>query len=113
MHLNEYFNKICAFLHFSSCDIRYSEGIQSLNWTKIMKTITDDPKEFFETGGWTFLDPDSDSEHEGGADDESEEDEAYEPTDLESEDESDEDSENYSEATEDDSDEEDDDGNSC
>ena len=45
---------------FSSCDIRYSEGIQSLNWPKIMKTITDDPEGFFDNGGWTFLDPDSD-----------------------------------------------------
>lgn len=76
-----------------------------------MKTITDDPKSFFETGGWTFLDPESDTEVEGEGMDESEEDEAYEPTDLESEEESDEDSE-YSEASEDESDEEDeDDGN--
>lgn len=27
----------------NSCDIRYTEGIQSLNWPKIMKTINDDP----------------------------------------------------------------------
>ncbi|XP_031631235.1 FACT complex subunit spt16 isoform X2 [Contarinia nasturtii] len=92
----------------NSCDIRYSEGVQSLNWTKIMKTITDDPKAFFETGGWSFLDPESDSEVDGEGDDESEEDEVYEPSDMESEDESDEDSE-YSEASEDESDEEDDD----
>ena len=45
---------------YSSCDIRYSEGIQSLNWTKIMKTIVDDPEGFFDNGGWTFLDPESD-----------------------------------------------------
>ena len=25
-----------------------------------MKTITDDPEAFFDTGGWTFLDPESD-----------------------------------------------------
>lgn len=62
----------------SSCDIRYSEGVQSLNWTKIMKTITDDPKGFFENGGWTFLDPESDNEGGDGGDDESEEDEVYE-----------------------------------
>lgn len=91
----------------SSCDIRYSEGVQSLNWTKIMKTITEDPNDFFETGGWSFLDPESGSEA-ADDDDESEEDEVYEPTDMESEDESDEDSE-YSEASEDES-EEDDDG---
>lgn len=76
----------------NSCDIRYSEGIQSLNWTKIMKTITDDPEGFFESGGWTFLDPESDNEVGAAEDEEDEEDEAYEPTDsasgLESEDDS-------------------------
>ncbi|XP_054287615.1 FACT complex subunit spt16-like [Macrosteles quadrilineatus] len=82
----------------NSCDIRYSEGIQSLNWTKIMKTITDDPEGFFESGGWTFLDPESDAEQV--EEEESEEDEVYEPTDIESEYESDDDSE-YSEASED------------
>ncbi|XP_044015295.1 FACT complex subunit spt16 isoform X2 [Aphidius gifuensis] len=82
----------------NSCDIRYSEGIQSLNWAKIMKTITEDPDEFFETGGWTFLDPESEAENEE-VDDEEEDDDAYEPTDIESEEESDDDSE-YSEASE-------------
>ena len=50
--------KFCVY--FSSCDIRYSEGVQSLNWAKIMKTITDDPEGFFDSGGWSFLDPESD-----------------------------------------------------
>lgn len=72
----------------NSCDIRYSEGIQSLNWTKIMKTITDDPEGFFDSGGWSFLDPESDAEAED--DDDSEEDEHYEPSDdFDSEEESD------------------------
>ncbi|XP_071446313.1 FACT complex subunit spt16 isoform X2 [Hetaerina americana] len=84
----------------NSCDIRYTEGIQSLNWTKIMKTITEDAEGFFENGGWSFLDPESDDENgEGGdSDDESEGDDAYEPEDLES-DESDSDSD-YSEYSE-------------
>lgn len=64
--------------NYSSCDIRYSEGIQSLNWTKIMKTITDDPEGFFESGGWTFLDPESDDEKHEDLSDEEEEDDAYE-----------------------------------
>lgn len=68
-----------------------------------MKTITDDPDGFFEQGGWSFLDPESGSEDEN-EEAESEEDEAYEPTDLESDAESEDDSE-YSEASEDDSDE--------
>jgi len=44
----------------SSCDIRYSEGIQSLNWPKVMKAIVDDPEGFFDSGGWSFLNPESD-----------------------------------------------------
>lgn len=63
---------------YSSCDIRYSEGIQSLNWTKIMKTITDDPEGFFDSGGWTFLDPESDDEENVEEVEEEEEDDAYE-----------------------------------
>lgn len=73
--------KFINFL-FSSCDIRYSEGVQSLNWTKIMKTITDDPEGFFDSGGWTFLDPESDAENEDAEDEEEEEDDAYEVRDL-------------------------------
>lgn len=48
------------FDYSSSCDIKYTEGIQSLNWAKIMKTINDNPEEFLENGGWSFLDPQSD-----------------------------------------------------
>ncbi|KAL7294303.1 hypothetical protein TKK_0012316 [Trichogramma kaykai] len=84
----------------NSCDIRYSEGVQSLNWTKIMKTITDDPEGFFESGGWTFLDPESDEENEAAEDEEEEEDDAYEPSDSFEDEESDDDSD-YSEASED------------
>ncbi|CAK9797670.1 FACT complex subunit spt16 [Anthophora quadrimaculata] len=84
----------------NSCDIRYTEGVQSLNWTKIMKTITDDPEGFFDSGGWSFLDPESDAENEEVEDEEEEEDDAYEPSDMDSEEESDDDSE-YSEASED------------
>lgn len=46
-----------------------------MNWTKIMKTITDDPEGFFESGGWSFLDPE---ESEGeGEETEDEEDEEF------------------------------------
>lgn len=69
--------KHATFL-FSSCDIRYTEGVQSLNWTKIMKTITDDPVGFFDSGGWSFLDPESDAENDEVEDEEEEEDDAYE-----------------------------------
>ncbi|KAK6730106.1 hypothetical protein RB195_006893 [Necator americanus] len=88
----------------NTSDLRYTEGIQSLNWPKIMKTITDDPEEFFETGGWNFLGADSDQEDE--PEDESESEEAYTPSESESgEDESDED-ESEGDATSEDSDEE-------
>ena len=43
-----------------------------------MKTITEDPEEFFESGGWTFLDPESDDEKEDVDDEEEDEDDAYE-----------------------------------
>ncbi len=64
---------------FSSCDIRYTEGIQSLNWAKIMKTIVDDPEGFFDSGGWSFLDPDSDEEN-AEDDDDSADDDQYKPS---------------------------------
>jgi len=59
----------------NSCDIKYTEGVQSLNWGKIMKTIVDDPEGFFESGGWNFLDPESDGEDDD--DDDSDEDETF------------------------------------
>jgi len=59
----------------NSCDIKYTEGVQSLNWTKIMKTIVDDPEGFFDSGGWNFLDPESEGEEED--DDDSDEDETF------------------------------------
>jgi len=64
-----------------SCDIRYTEGLNSLNWNKIMKTITDDPEGFFDQGGWTFLDPESDAEQE--EEEEDEDDDQYQPSDSE------------------------------
>lgn len=79
-----------------------------MNWTKIMKTITDDPEGFFESGGWSFLDPDSDGEN-ADDDDDDEEDDQYNPSESNSEGESDseeeEDSEDFSgsEFTEDES----------
>ena len=50
-----------------------------------MKTITDDPVGFIENGGWTFLDPESDGEDAHNEDSDDEEDDAYEPTDAETE----------------------------
>lgn len=46
----------------SSTDIPTSEGPLNLNWATIMKTVNDDPTEFFREGGWAFLATDSDAE---------------------------------------------------
>ncbi|XP_030831419.1 FACT complex subunit SPT16 [Strongylocentrotus purpuratus] len=80
----------------NSCDIKYTEGVQSLNWPKIMKTIVDDPEGFFEGGGWSFLEPESENEEDD--DDDEEGDGAFEPSGSEFE-ESESDSE-YSEDSE-------------
>uniref|UniRef100_A0A1I7YJM3 FACT complex subunit n=1 Tax=Steinernema glaseri TaxID=37863 RepID=A0A1I7YJM3_9BILA len=81
----------------NSCDIKYTEGIQSLNWAKIMKTILDDPEDFFANGGWNFLGQDSDAE--GEDEEESEESEYNESEEEESG--SDEDEEESGEETDD------------
>merc|ERR1712183_1047925 len=55
----------------NSCDIHYTEGIQSLNWSKILKTVLDDPEDFFAQGGWNFLEPNDQSGGEESEDEES------------------------------------------
>lgn len=57
-----------------SVDIPFTEGPLNLNWTTIMKTVIQDPHEFFKDGGWSFLSNESDSEGE----DEEEEESAFE-----------------------------------
>ncbi|KAI6043042.1 FACT complex subunit SPT16 [Pisolithus marmoratus] len=60
-----------------SVDIPMTEGPVNLNWGPVMKTINDDPYEFFQQGGWSFLggagaeseiEEDSESESEFEAD---------------------------------------------
>lgn len=75
-------------------EIPFSEGPVNLNWGSIMKTVTADPQEFFTSGGWSFLDLESDDE------DQEEEESEFEVSDDEPEDE-DEGSEGF--ASEDDS----------
>ncbi|GAA5845081.1 hypothetical protein JCM5353_007425 [Sporobolomyces roseus] len=38
-----------------SVDIPFSEGPVNLNWQAIMKTVNEDPHDFFKEGGWSFL----------------------------------------------------------
>lgn len=56
----------------NSSDIRYTEGVQSLNWAKVLKTVVDDPMGFFEQGGWDFLKQDDASDDDDDDDDEDE-----------------------------------------
>ncbi|XP_043914130.1 FACT complex subunit SPT16 [Protopterus annectens] len=86
----------------NSCDIKYTEGVQSLNWTKIMKTILDDPEGFFEQGGWSFLEPDSEGSEAENEGSESEiEDETFQPSDDDDEEEEEDSDEDYSSVSED------------
>ena len=52
-----------------SVDIAFTEGPVNLAWPAIMKTINDDPSEFFLSGGWEFLQAESDNEDGSGSDD--------------------------------------------
>ena len=52
-----------------SVDIPFSEGPVNLNWSQIMKTVTEDPYEFYKEGGWSFL---AGGDGEGGDSDEEE-----------------------------------------
>ncbi|KAI1312608.1 FACT complex subunit spt16 [Mortierella claussenii] len=45
-----------------SMDIVFYEGPVNLNWGPIMKTIQEDPAEFYRDGGWSFLAIESDAE---------------------------------------------------
>ncbi|PHH88973.1 hypothetical protein CDD83_6809 [Cordyceps sp. RAO-2017] len=76
-HINtipvEFLDQVKDFL--DSSDIAFSEGPLNLNWAAIMKTVTADTHQFFVDGGWVFLQPESD---ESGAEQESEEESAFE-----------------------------------
>lgn len=69
-------------------DIKYYESRLNMNWKTILKTITDDPQQFIDEGGWEFLNlevSDSDSEKS------QESDQGYEPSDVQSDSESEDD----------------------
>ncbi|KAJ3333758.1 FACT complex subunit spt16 [Blyttiomyces sp. JEL0837] len=56
-----------------SVDVPFTEGPTNLTWPQIMKTVNASPADFFNEGGWSFLQPESDN-----SDDESEEESEYE-----------------------------------
>ncbi|KAL6692464.1 FACT complex subunit domain-containing protein [Trichoderma pleuroticola] len=81
-HINtipvEFLDQVKDFL--DSSDIAFTEGPLNLNWPTIMKTVNQDTHQFFVDGGWSFLQADSD---DSGAEDESEEESAFEMDDEE------------------------------
>ncbi|KAF5454235.1 hypothetical protein F2P56_023915 [Juglans regia] len=85
-------------------DLKYYESRLNLNWRPILKTITDDPEKFIEDGGWEFLNMDiSDSDSEN-----SESDQGYEPSDVQSDSVSDDEDDNSESLVESEDDEEED-----
>ncbi|UKZ77912.1 FACT complex subunit spt16 [Trichoderma virens FT-333] len=106
-HINtipvEFLDQVKDFL--DSSDIAFTEGPLNLNWPTIMKTVNQDTHQFFVDGGWSFLQADSD---DSGAEDESEEESAFEMDDEEMDEaseSSEEDSDFGSNASDDDDDE--------
>ncbi|BGP11874.1 FACT complex subunit spt16 [Rhodotorula toruloides] len=82
-----------------SVDIPFSEGPVNLNWQAIMKTVNDDPYDFFKEGGWGFL-----TEKDNASDGSDESEEGSEFAASSAEDESDfEDESEFSDASDDDS----------
>jgi nucleosome binding factor SPN SPT16 subunit len=55
-----------------SCDVKHYAGPHNLNWKKLMKEVLEDPRGFWEDGGWATLE-EEDSEEEGEEKDEEEE----------------------------------------
>ncbi|KAI8393680.1 FACT complex subunit-domain-containing protein [Radiomyces spectabilis] len=45
-----------------SVEVAFTEGPVNLNWSMIMKTVNEDPAEFYKNGGWNFLGAGSDDE---------------------------------------------------
>lgn len=72
------------------CDIKFTSGNSNLNWPALMKRIREDLDNFFEEGGWAFLDSDAEDD-ENEEDDDDEEDDQYNPSEDDTEEEEDED----------------------
>nr|GEU86794.1 FACT complex subunit SPT16-like [Tanacetum cinerariifolium] len=88
-------------------DIKYYESRLNMNWRAILKTITDDPQNFIDEGGWEFLNLEaSDSDSDGSQ----ESDQGYEPSDAEPESESEDDESDSASLVESDDDDDEDDG---
>ncbi|KAJ3410484.1 FACT complex subunit spt16 [Chytridiales sp. JEL 0842] len=60
-----------------SVDVPFTEGPTNLSWPQIMKTINENPGDFFNEGGWSFLQPESSDEE-----DEEDQESAYEESEF-------------------------------
>jgi len=47
-----------------SCNIKYYEGNQNLNWARVIETIKKDPESFYSEGGWEMLNTENDDAEE-------------------------------------------------
>ncbi|CAL8465250.1 g4785 [Coccomyxa elongata] len=83
----------------TSMNIKYYESKMNLNWKPILKSITDDPEGFVESGGWDFLDAEGGDDDEEGED--SEEEDEFKPDSEEEEEAESEDDEDDSDVDED------------
>lgn len=86
-----------------SVDVPFAESKINFNWANVLKTIQEDPVDFYENGGWASLQADE------GAEEEDEEDElssAYEPDDSDAEEEEEEEEDDDEEEEYEDSEEE-------
>lgn len=72
------------------CDIKFTSGNSNLNWPALMKRIKEDLDDFFNNGGWGFLDSDAEDE-EGEPEEDESGDDQYSPSESETEEEEDED----------------------
>ncbi|KAI8890085.1 SPT16-domain-containing protein [Backusella circina FSU 941] len=73
-----------------SVEVVFTEGPVNLNWSMIMKTVNEEPAEFYRNGGWSFLGGGEDAEDD---EDRSESGSEYAASDFEEESSSDNDSE--------------------
>lgn len=86
-------------------DLKYYESRLNLNWRQILKTITDDPEQFIEDGGWEFLNLEASDSDSGNS---QESDQGYVPSDVQSESASEEEDDDSESLVESEDDEEDD-----
>jgi nucleosome binding factor SPN SPT16 subunit len=93
-----------------SCDVKHYSGPHNLNWKKLMKEVLEDPRGFWEDGGWATLEEEESEEDAEEDEDPEAGEEEFKPEGSDSEDyryDDDEDDDSYGAEAEDDWNEED------